>query len=233
MDTEKAVKTETKLTVDSFLASAERDANGKVIFSDSVSDDFKQAVGIEQRRRDLQATYTKTNKENKTLKAKVIALGEAIEKNVKPTLTAEQQQELADLRDTDVDAYISKAQQYEKEAAKLTNERITADVAKSVEAQEREARLEALEKLATNSGITMEQINMGLPPRIVNAYLDGDSDIDEFQKAANEYLGKGKVINKGTQPDGTPNVTEFAGSGEPSDEAKKESLAEDYATDVF
>ena len=116
--TEATVETESKdLQTQINEALNNVDDNGKVLFSDDIDPLFKAAVMATRDSRFYQADHTKSRQEL----AKVNATNQVLNNRLESTtqLSAEQVEELEDLKHVNPDEWFSKKTQYETEARTL------------------------------------------------------------------------------------------------------------------
>ena len=180
--------------VNTALATA--DDNGKIAFEEGVDPIFKQLVLTEKRSRGHQAKAIERHQENTALLATNEVLnGQLTQGN---QLTAEQTDELEDLKFTDSDAYFTKRTQYEKEAAvtvagKLKELTDTAS-AKAVADLTLSERKDVLADFESSTGIklTDDVMQNDVPPRL-QAKINSLPFSDYLQEVAS-YLSKTKVV---------------------------------------
>jgi len=151
-------------------ALANTDDNGKLQFGDEVDPLFKRAVLAEKKARDNQASFTKGRQELAELRA----AKEVLEKEITSTtrLTAEQVEELDDLKYSDPDQWYTLKGKYEKEGKEgvttRINETVTAATEKAVQELTLAERTDAVKDFAARTGITLtDDVMMNdIPPRL-------------------------------------------------------------------
>lgn len=143
----------------------------------------------EKRAKDNQAAFTKSRQEISVLKKENQILDEKLRTNI--VLPAEQQEELEDLKYEDPDVWFAKKQEYEQN--------VLSELEKQKEAKREEALKDVQKQtteeymaswLSENSEITLDMIELDVPPRIHKAYEEGTLSIDEFLEKSKEYLTK-------------------------------------------
>ena len=186
-----------------------RDDEGSLVFPDDMDESTKFAVTAEIRRRDTQASYSRTQAELKQLKAENDRIAAAWGDDVASNLTAEQREELDELKATDPEAWRTKINQYEadnKTAFAERRSKISEEARNETELERRTRLLEEHNTANPDFQLTDEVIQNDLPPRIVNDLSSGKITFDEFLEKAGTYLGKPKVIKSGDEPLKGPNL---------------------------
>lgn len=177
------------------------DEGGKVKFEEGVDPLFKAAVLAEKKYRDTQASFTKNQQELARLKAKA----EVLEKQVTSTvqLTAEQVQELEDLKYSNPDEWFHKKQAYETTAKQSTStklQELTEQAAQKALLDLTKGEKDAI-LLAFNSqtglGLTEDVLANDIPLRL--QMKSETMPYEDYLKEVANYLGKTKVI-KNTDP---------------------------------
>lgn len=174
--------------------------NGKLVFEDGVDPLFKRAVIAEKKFRDTKAGYTKSRQELAQLRAKAEVFESQLSDTVQ--LTADQVEELEDLKTTDPDEWYKKKLDYESKArqsAKLKLDELANEATtKALQELTLGERTSILEEFNSNSKIKLtEEIMVNdVPPRIQK---QAESlPYEEYLEVVANYLSKGKVIK---QPD--------------------------------
>jgi len=192
----------------------------------------------EQRRKDTQAAYTKGQQKLKALEAQVTKLTELAEKAIKPSLSAEEQEELEALKYEDPEAWREKLNSFETKAqteARVKLEELTGEARVTAEQEfELSRREQVLEEFNASAkvAITDEIIANEVPPRITKKLEDGTVSFEDFLKEVSDYLETGKVV-KNDDTLNQPNLSNMAGGKTPKDEKPEASLSESYAGDLY
>ena len=200
--------------VNNTLATA--DENGKIDFGNEVDPIFKQLVLTEKRSRAHQAKAITTHKENTSLKATNQVLSDTI--NSSTQLTAEQADELEDLKLTDVDAWFTKKQQYEQEgqvaSANKLKELTTEASTKALADLTLNERKDAVADFQTRTGIALtdDVMKNDIPPRL-QAKMN-TMPFDDYLTEVATYLGKGKKITQTDDSLDQTNLGDLAGGGD-------------------
>lgn len=221
------------------IDNAKVDAKGNLILSDDLPEELRYAVTAEKRLRDTQASYTKTRQELKAKEAEKSVLVQKVLSNVSLELTAEQAEELDDLKFSDPEAWRKKVNAYEMEALKKREKEIDEDVKKvsgsALEEEELERRKEVLASfLETHEGFDLndEIIENDIPPRISKKLANGSITFEQFLQECYDFSTKGKVIKQEETLD-QPNLSRFGGSGNPDKNAVKEDIIISYSKETY
>lgn len=197
-------------------ALANTDDKGKIQFSDEVEPLFKRVVLAEKKARDNQASFTKSRQEIAELKATKEVLETSIVSSTR--LTAEQAEELDELKFTDPDSWFQKKMQYEQDAkatmqGKL-NEKIDEASAKAVQDLTLTQRQDMLANFQASTGIILTDDVMAndIPPRLQNKI--GSMPFEDYLQEVATYLGKAKVIKPTEETPAITNIGTLAGTGE-------------------
>jgi len=188
-----------------------------------ISDDKKEAVRAEMRRRHTDQTYTRTNQELIEARAEVNALKALLPET--PNLSREEQEELDNLKYSDPDAWFEKVSRIKSEAknqkSKITDEALAeARNAASLEFEinRRAQALEEFNRRNPDSPLTDEQIQNDIPPRLLAQVKDGTLSFDDMLVKAHKFINTAKVIENPSyesEPsfDGTPGYGELDNGG--------------------
>jgi hypothetical protein len=189
------------------------DDKGRVKFEENVDPLFKQAVLATKDARFYQADHTKSRQEL----AKVKAAKEVIEKQLisSTQLTAEQTEELEDLKFSDPDEWFSKKKQYEDSAlTTATNklqETIDAASSKALEELTLEERTASLHSFQERTGITLtdDVMRNDIPPRLQKKITE--MPFEDYLNEVATYLKKGKVVKQTDNALDQTNIGDLAG----------------------
>lgn len=217
-----------------------RGDDGKLEFEEGTSEEVIYAATSEIRRRDTQAQYTKEKQSNVALKAEKDELLVQLSSEVKLELTAEQEDELDELKFSDPELWRSKLNVYETEAkekqTKLVGERLKEVSAKGTEAAEIERRQTVLTDFkAANPEFVIDDdvIANDIPPRISNKLKNNEVTFEEFLQEAHDYLKSGKVVAATEEVLNQPNLSNAGGGDNPSDDAVNKKSEAGYASEVY
>lgn len=216
-----------------------RGKDGKYILPEGLSAEVKYAAILEQRRRDTQSEFTKVAQTKKMLEAENSALKKKAVKDVKVDLTAEQAEELEDLKFSDPEAWRKKMNKYEREAhAKQTKElddeiaQVSADTLAKDELERRKEILEEFNQEHTDFQLDDDVIQNDIPPRITKRLETGQISFEAFLQEVYDYQKTGKVIKQDpTNKD--PNLSKVGGGSKPDKHAEKEDIILSYNKEVF
>lgn len=180
-----------------------------------------EAKKAEQRRRDTQAAYTKSQQELAATRAQLKVM-----KDIGgPTLDQGKLAELDDLKFSDPDAW------YKAKLA-LESEAHNSFQSKLAEASESEVRLAKLEEFkATHPGF--ELTDDDIPPRIAKKLASGQVSFDEFLQETYDYLVTPKVIGDANKTLEQPNLGKVGGGITPSAAATSKDIVSSYKNEVY
>ena len=152
--------------------------------------DYKELYEKEQKRaKEHQAAFTKSRQELSILRKEAQLLEEKLQKSI--VLPAEQQQELEDLKYSDPDTWFKKKQEYEQNVVSAIQEQKTVAREEALKEAEKQTQEEYISSwLSENTDITLDMIQLDVPPRIHKAYEEGTLSIDEYLEKSKEYLTK-------------------------------------------
>lgn len=220
--------------------SMKQDAKGNWVLPEGLSHEVKVAARLEKRRRDTQSGYTKTAQEKKRLEAEKAALLTKVKGSAKIELSAEEAQELEDLKFSDPDAWRKKMNRLEREAlAKQEtdlNEELKQVSTSSLEAEELEDRKQVLADFnRKNPGFKINDdiIANDIPPRIVKRLETGAISFEAFLQEAHEYLKTGKVVKQTEKTIRQPNLNKVGGSSSPERTAVREDAIKSYTNEIY
>ena len=196
-------------------ALANVDDKGKLQFSDEVEPLFKRVVLAEKKARDNQASFTKSRQEL----AAITAAKDELEKLAvgNTSISAEQQEELDDLKFSDPDKWYELKNLYESDASNATRQKIQEVVSTASEKAVQELtlveRTEALTTFEDATGIKLtDDVMMNdIPPRLQSKM--GSMPFEEYLQEVATYLGKGKVVKGSDEGLDQTNINHLAGSG--------------------
>lgn len=207
---------------------------------EELSEEVRVAAISEKRYRDTQSAYTRTNQQKKALEAENSVLLKKAVGNVELSLTAEQAEELEDLKFSDPEAWRKKLNVYENEALAKHEEELNEEVKKvsnsSLDEQELERRKQVTANfLADHEGFvfTDEVWQNDIPPRINKKLENGDISFEEFLSECHSYLTTGKVVKQDDDILGQPNLGKVGGGSRPDKNAVKEDAIQSYNTETF
>ena len=207
-------------------ALANVDDGGKLVFEDNVDPMFKELVITTKRSKDTQSAYTKGQMELATTKAAKEALENKITSTT-PQLSAEQTDELENLKFSDPDAWRAKLNEYEgiakakasgelEEITKAASEKAAADLTLT-------QRQEALTEFESRTGIqlTDDVMQNDIPPRL-QAKITSMS-FEQYLAEVATYLGKKKVVKDEKLLEQT-DLSKLAGTGSQKGSTKKSEI---------
>lgn len=213
------------------------DDKGNYVLPEGLSEEVEFAAMAEKRRRDTVAAFTKTNQENKALKAEKSVLSKKALTNVEVKLTAAQEEELEDLKFSDPEAWRKKRNGYEAAALEQHQKELDEEVKKvSTSSLEEEeiGRRELVHKefLKANPDFTLD-IDEDIPPRIMKKLADGKVSFEDFLQECYDYSKTGKVVKQQESTLGQPNLGKVGGGSNPDKNAVKEDAIISYNKETY
>ena len=190
---------------------------------------LKKLDTVEKRRRDTQASYTKTRQEY----LKTLSERDLLKQKIAPKV--EQTEELEKLKFSDPDAWRAKMNALEQEAAKKIEQELQTTSAKSAEAFELEERkriLRSFSEANPDFDITSPEVQDQIPPRYLKQLESGDISFDAFLNKVKKFVEAPKTAAKEVPPAPEDKLADVVGSDTPSTEGKK-SIDEVYSNLVF
>lgn len=207
---------------------------------EELSEEMKVAAIATKRFRDTQAAYTKDRQRIKALEAEKTVLKKTAVGNVKIELTAEQAEELDELKFSDPEAWRRKMNKYEQEALSKHENELEEEVkqvsASSLEEEEKARRKDVLtEFLSENKSDTFnaEYIANDIPPRITRKLENGEITFEDFLTECLEYSKKGKVVKQTEKTLGQASLSKSGGGSTPDKNAVKEDAIKSYEKETF
>lgn len=212
------------------------EVEGKMQFADGLDPMLQYAANAEVRRRDTQASYTRTQQENIALTSENSQLGTAWAEEVSKHLTPTQQTELEELKHTDQEAWREKINEYEASNASRVKEKhtkIKAKAGEETEMQQRERVLKEHNEANPKFALTDDVIDNDIPPRITKKLESGKISFEEYLVEAHTFLSSNKVIDPGEQAPNEIDLGKAGGDHKPSDKAVNASMKESYEKEIF
>jgi len=212
------------------------EVEGKMVFAADLDPLVKYAANAEVRRRDTQASYTKTQQENIALTSENTQLANTWAEEVSKHLTSEQQTELEELKHTDQEAWREKINTYEGQNASRVKEKHTKIKEKAGQETELQQRTRLLEEHNTANpkfALTDDVIDNDIPPRITKKLESGKITFNEYLQEAHAFMSGNKVIAKGEEAPNDIDLSKTGGDHKPSDEAVAGDIKESYAKEIF
>lgn len=196
---------------------------GVHVLPDGLDDDVKVAANSEKRRRDTQASFTKSQLDLKVVKEE----NNKLRKLLKPelSLTPEQKEELLDLKGTDPDKWKDKLDAYNEEAkTKLDHD--LGEVEAQAEISRRALVLQDF--MDSNEGFVINDrvLNEDIPAKMKQKLVDGVVTFEAFLLEAKEYLAKGEKQKE-------PDLNSVGGGASPADRAVDEDIRTSYKKEVY
>ena len=201
-----------------------------------VDENVMYAATLEKRRRDTQSAYSKSQSELAATRAENKTLTSSLQSHEVGKITAEQQEELDELKVTDPDAWRAKLNEIEglnKTAFDQRMQEIRTQSAGVSEVEQRSLLLEAFTEANPDIKLTDDVIQNDIPPRYTNKLKNGDCSFEEFLADCKTYLTSDKVIGATEAPAEQPNLGDQPGGAEPDPEAVKNQSNSDYKTEIF
>lgn len=227
-------------TVNEVVGQLTQGEDGKLIIPETIdqtNEPLMFAVMAEKRRRDTQASFTRTQQENARLKAENNHLAEGWQKDFSSTLTLEQQAELEELKVTDPDAWRTRLNQLEEQRKVKFNETRQTIQQKAVGESEMEYRQRALKEFAEahpDLQLTDDVIENDVPPRFTKQLEKGEITFGAFLDTVAEYMTKGRVVKPTEEkPNGGIDLAKAPGGSLPDGAAIKEASKTQYNDEIY
>lgn len=184
---------------------------------------------VEKRRRDTQASYTKTRQDY----LKVTSERDLLKQKVAPQI--KQTPELEDLMYSDPVAWRNRMNALEQEASQGIEQELQATSAKSAEAFELEERKRVLRSFAEANpdfDITKPEVQDQIPPRYLKQLESGSITFEAFLTNVKKFVEAPKTAAKTVPQTTEDKLANVVGRATPTDEGKK-SPSEEYSNLVF
>jgi hypothetical protein len=197
--------------------------------------EMKFAVISEKRRRDAQSALGRAQHAESTIKLENESLKGKLKSNAQVVITAEEQEELAELKFSDPDAWREKLNEYEQRAAQQVEtelEEVSSEITDQSELKRREAVLKQFNEENSDFLLTDEIINDDVPPRIVNKLKAGEVTFEAFLDEVKTYLMTGKAVKDGKVLD-QPDLGDIGGTSTASDEAVTGDMVGSYESEIY
>lgn len=173
------------------------------------------AAKTEKRRRDTQASYTRSQQDLKKTQLLSQKMAETLESELVKVLPVDQAATLEELKHQDPDAWRQKLTELETARKQQIQEQLQAIEQEAGNKSELEVRIEqlqAFQEANPDIQITDEVIENDIPPRITKKLETGKISFGEFLEECRKYLTAGKVIDKGAVPPDIPDISKQPGS---------------------
>lgn len=195
--------------------------------------DYKELYDREKKRaRDNQAAFTKSRQELSVLKKEAQLLEEKLRGSI--VLPAEQQEELEALKYEDPDAWFAKKQQYEQNVLSELEKQKEVKREEALQLAQKQTQEDYIANwLTDNPEISMDMIQLDVPPRIHKAYEEGTLSIDEFLEKSKEYLLKTTKKLVSPKTNDVKDLNKIPGGGKPSQSAVQKQNDADTALEIY
>ena len=214
-----------------------QDADGtwKVPADSEASEEVQYAATLEKRRRDTQASHSRSEQALTIAKAENEKLTQGWAKDVTAKLTNTQAAELATLKEEDPEAWRQKIGEYEKANSaefEETRATISSQAKEESEVQYRDRLIKEFDEQNPDIDLNDDVIQNDLPPRYLKALKAGEIDFGEFLAQAKTYLTKGKVIKTEASVDDV-SLSKASGSSTPSSLAVESDIKTSYKNEAY
>ena len=204
---------------------------------DDIPENLKLAALAEKRRRDTQASLTKSRQELKKLESANKQLQERVLNNVNIAIPEDQLAELEDLKYSDPEAWRKKMNDIEREAKQKTKDSISETFSEADKAAEVERRQLVLQEFLTlNPGLQINDdiITNDIPPRITKRLDSGEISFEDFLEESKNYLKKSGYVVQDTEKTPTaPNLGKVGGRTSVSKRVVEEDIISSYKNEVY
>jgi len=215
-----------------------RGDDGKYQFPEDASVELKTATRAELRRRDTQAAFTQTSQKAKSLEAENKRLKDLLSKRNPIQLTAEQKDELEELKSEDPDAWRAKLNEYEQAANQRLNQELE-EVSTSASSEGELARRQLIldQFLEDNPGLKIDDdvIANDVPPRITKQLENGDITFEKFLDEVKGYLTTSRKVAGSVPGEETKevNLSSTGGGSNASKTAVSEDIVTSYQNELY
>ena len=187
-----------------------------------------QAVDWEKRFKDTQAAYTQSRQEIAKLKAQL-----SVKDEPKMQLTAEQQDELEDLKFNNPEEWRKRVNDLEKQADAQFNTKLNEELQKLTELEQRQLTLEAFQLSHPDFHLDDEVIAYDVPKRITKRLETGEINFETFLEEAYQYLTTPKVVGSQAKDLDQPNLNKVGGGTTASASATAADIVVSYRNEVY
>lgn len=197
--------------------------------------EVQYAANLERRRRDTQTAFAKANQRAKALEVENSELAKGWEQDLVSKLSEEQQDELAELKVSDPDAWrqkINEVEEANRNSFKATRETISKKAQQESELERRQRLLDEFSEANPDLALTDDVIQNDIPPRFLKKLENGGA-FEDFLEDCKEYLSKGRVVGGGAQAPATPNLATSGGTSTPAPSAIEQSIKSSYKAETY
>ena len=173
------------------------------------------AAKTEKRRRDTQASYTRSQQELKKTQLLSQKMAETLESELVQVLPVAKIAELEELKHQDPDAWrqqLTALENSRRDEVRATLQTIEQEAGTKSELEQRVDQLAAFQQAYPDIVLSDEVIENDIPPRITKKLEQGKIGFAEFLEECRVYLAKGKVVDKGDTPTDIPDLGSASGS---------------------
>jgi len=227
---------ESKVT--SIVSSATLDESGNLVLPEGLELDEATAFAVktEKRRRDTQAAYSRSQQQLKQVTSAQDAAWNLLEQEISVSLTPEQQTELEELKTVNPEQWRIKLNQLEngkKAKVQTLREETTNKSTIEVELESRKELIAEYNKANPGKELTDDVIENDIPPRFTKQLEKGEITFAEFVSKCGDFLGKGKVLDKGTEADTEVDLSLANGKSKLPDDVIAKSSSMDYSKETY
>ena len=191
------------------------------------------AAKTEKRRRDTQASYTRSQQELKKTQLLSQKMAETLESELVQVLPVAKIAELEELKHQDPDAWrqqLTALENSRRDEVRATLQTIEQEAGSKSELEQRVDQLAAFQQAYPDIVLSDEVIENDIPPRITKKLEQGKIGFAEFLEECRVYLVKGKVVDKGEEP---PAVTDISKNPGSSSQPTGRRTRSDYDVEIF
>ncbi len=203
---------------------------------DAYPEEVVFAAKLEKRRADTQAEYTRASQKLKELSTVNEKLTEHLVENATLHISAEQRNELEELKLRDPDVWREKLTAYESEQKELLKNKLAEIENVGKKLTELDIRKAQLDAFVETTGIQLDDdvIADQLPASYSKQLEKGEITFDEFLTKAQSFLTKEKIIKGSDEtPENNVDLGKLPGSNKPSKEAVKNDFHLSYKNEIY
>lgn len=201
-----------------------------------LSEEVQFAANAERRRRDTQSAFDRTRQELTISKSKAEKLEAKLLANVQLSLTNEEREELAELKETNPDAWRAKLNEHEETARTRQREELETIDDETSQLSEIERRESVLKDfLDKNPGLVLNDdvFENDLPPRITGKLARGEISFEDFLEEAKTSIQRTTKIAGSEEEEEEPQLGKAGGGDRVSDAAVTEDDNASYENTIF
>jgi len=221
--------------VNTVLTEATTGDDGKLVFPEDTPESIQFAAVAEKRRRDTQSSWAQNQQQLKAAEAENKKLRELATSKVELDLSAEEKEELDDLKFSDPEAWRDRMNELEVAAHEENKAKLQTLAQESSSAAELERRTQLLTAFnEAHPGVALNDdvIANDLPPRLTKKLESGEVTFEGFLEEAGKYLTTPTKVAQ-DDLDSPTNMGRVGGGTSPEDSALEQDSGVSYQSEVY